>query len=363
MRSRATVGGLAFVVATLAWLSWGESPGRAAITTGAAAPARSGVVEVPVAFRVLNTDTSGAPCNPARPSDGKAYTVRGHLTGPRSALAGQRSSAVTLYLFGYEAGEWNWNLKDVAGYDYAAEMARLGHVSLTIDQLGYGASGHPNGNETCMGSQADVAHQIVSQLRSGSYTMGGRPATAFGSVILAGHDVGGQIAEIEAYSYQDIDALILVTWADQGQTPWIIRRSSEAGLEWCPQTTSGYVHFISEQEYRQLLFYDSDPRVVDATNSLRNPNPCGMIGSAGPSVAVDKLRTSEVRVPVLIVFGADDTLVWTRQGQEQQQDNFTGTADRTTAFVPRAGHFPMLEKTAPEFRNVISSWLASHSGQ
>src|SRR5204862_6555103 len=84
------------------------------------------VAEVPVAFQVVNTDTSGAPCNPARPSDGRPYTVRGHLTGPRAALLAQRSGAVTLYLFGYEGGEWNWDLKNVSGYDYAAEMARLG---------------------------------------------------------------------------------------------------------------------------------------------------------------------------------------------------------------------------------------------
>jgi pimeloyl-ACP methyl ester carboxylesterase len=268
---------------------------------------------------------------------------------------------VTLYLFGYEAGEWNWDLK-VPSYDYAADMARSGHVSLTIDQLGYGASGHPNGNDMCMGSQADIAHQIVSQLRNGHYTLGNRPGIAFASVILAGHDVGGQIAEIEAYSYKDINGLILATWADQGQTPWIIQRSSQAGLDWCPQTPSGYVHFASEQEFRDLLFFDAERRVVDASNKLRNPNPCGMIGSAGPSVAVDKIRTSEVRVPVLIVFGANDTLVWTRQGQEQQQDNFTGTTDKTTVFVPRAGHFPMLEKTAPAFRSVVSNWLTSHSG-
>jgi pimeloyl-ACP methyl ester carboxylesterase len=337
-------------------MSSGASLARAATP----ASAEGQVVEVPVAFQVANTDTSGAPCNPARPSDGKAYTVRGHLTGPPAALA--TPASVTLYLFGYEAGEWNWDLK-VPGYDYAAEMARLGHVSLTIDQLGYGASGHPNGNEMCMGSQADIAHQIVSQLRNGHYTLGNGPGVPFPSVTLAGHDVGGQIAEIEAYSYKDIDGLILASWADQGQTPWIIQRSTEAGLDWCPQTPSGYVHFVSEQEFRHLLFYDAEPRVIDAANSVRNPNPCGMIGSAGSSIAFDKIRTPEVRVPVLIVFGANDTLVWTRQGQEQQQDNFTGTNDKTTVFVPRAGHFPMLERTAPEFRDVISSWLASHSGR
>jgi pimeloyl-ACP methyl ester carboxylesterase len=355
-----TIISVAVVLGSVVAVGWGGPEALATTTPDVAVPAGNGIVEVPVAFPVVNTNTSGAPCNPSRPEDGKTYTVRGHLTGPRSALSAESSSAVTFYLFGYEAGEWNWNLKDVPDYDHASEMAKLGHVSLTIDELGYGASGHPNGNDTCMGAQADVAHQIVARLRSSDYTLGSGKGIAFRSVILAGHDVGGEIAEIEAYSYKDINGLILMTWADQGQTPWIIERASEAGLVWCPQSPSGYVHFASEQEFRELLFYDADPRVVDATNSLRNPNPCGMIGSAGPSLPFNKLRTPEVRVPVLIVFGDNDTLIWTRQGQEQQQNNFTGSNDKKTVFVPRAGHFPMLEKTAPEFRRVISTWLVSH---
>lgn len=355
MRLRAGIGAL--LAATVAGIGWSGPPAQAANALSAA----TGIVEVPVAFQVVNTDTSGAPCNPASPSDGRAYTVRGHLTGPKSVFASRRGNAVSLYLFGYEGGEWNWDFKDVPGYDYAADLAQRGHVSLTIDQLGYGASGHPAGNDTCMGAQADVAHQIVSRLRTGSYALGSGPGIPFPSVTLAGHDVGGQIAEIEAYSYKDVDGLILVTWADQGQTPWILQRSAQASLDWCPQSADGYVHFVSEPEFRGLLFYDADPRVIDAANNLRNPNPCGMIDTAGQSVVVDKARTSEIEVPVLIVFGARDTLVWTRQGEEQQQDNFTGSRDKTTVFVPDAGHFPMLEKIAPEFRDVIASWLASHS--
>ena len=86
-----------------------------------------------------------------------------------------------------------------------------------------------------------------------------------------------------------------------------------------------------------------------------------MIDSAGQSIAFDKARTPEIRVPVLIVFGAEDMLVWTHQGEEQQKDNFIGSQDKTTVFVPNAGHFPMLERTASQFRDVISSWLTSHS--
>src|SRR3954471_21692959 len=103
------------------------------------APARAAdqsVVELPVSFHVRNTNTSVDPCL----SDGADYTVKGHITAPQGALATGRSPAITLYLYGYDGGEWNWHLKGVPDYDYAAEMAKLGHVSLTIDELGYGAS-------------------------------------------------------------------------------------------------------------------------------------------------------------------------------------------------------------------------------
>jgi pimeloyl-ACP methyl ester carboxylesterase len=251
-------------------------------------------------------------------------------------------------------------------------MARLGHVSLTIDELGYDSSDHPDGMATCMGAQADMAHQVVTGLRTGGYDLGGRPGRRFSRVVLAGHDVGGLVAEVEAYSYKDIDGLVQVTWADQGQTPYIVQRATVSGADWCtteprpaedsdPAGPSGYHHFTaSEQEFREALFFDPDPRVLDAAVRHRNRNPCGMIRSAPTGVIVDTARAAEIRVPVLIMFGDKDTLVWSRDGEQKQQGDYTGSADKTTTFVPNAGHFPMLERSAPQFRRALSSWLMRH---
>lgn len=181
---------------------------------------------------------------------------------------------------------------------------------------------------------------------------------AFSKVVLAGHDVGGQVAEIEAYSYSDIDGLLLVTYADQGFTPFIIERATVAASDWCTVSPTGYVHYVSDEEWRTLLFYDAKPRVVDATAALRNSNPCGIIRSVPTAVEFDNAHAAEITVPVLVVFGNNDTLVWDREGQEQQQDNF-GSSDKSTVFIPNAGHFPMFEKTAPLFRFAVSSWLDS----
>jgi pimeloyl-ACP methyl ester carboxylesterase len=334
----------------------------AAPPEAAGAGSRS-LVELPASFRVTNSNTSQDPCL----SDGRRYTIRGHITAPAAALRRSPASPITVYLYGYEGGEWNWDLKAMPGYDYAAKMAKLGHVSLTLDELGYGASGRPqDGNLTCQGALADIAHQIIGKLRSGDYSLRGRRGIRFRTVVLAGHDVGGQVAEIEAYSYHDINGLILATWADQGFTPWIIQRSAIAANDWCttsplqgsPDSPTSYVHFASAQEFRTLLFQNADPRVIAATTTLRNPNPCGIMRSGPIAVQFDPVKTQSVTAPLLDIYGAEDTLVWSHAGEAQQQDNF-GSKDKTTIFIPNAGHFPMFERSAPQFRAEIATWLDS----
>jgi pimeloyl-ACP methyl ester carboxylesterase len=333
------------------------------LVLGPASASAQGTMKIPVSFQVVNSNTSLDPCV----SDGRSYTIRGHISGPKAALRGSPAPPITMYLYGYEGGEWNWDFKGVPGYDYARAMAKRGHVSLTLDELGYGASGHPqDGNLTCQGALADIAHQIIGDLRSGSYSLDGRPGIRFDTVVLAGHDVGGQVAEIEAYSYHDVDGLMLATWADQGFTPWILERATIAGADWCTtspvETPSGeptsYVHFVSDEEFRTLLFYRADPRVIAATSALRNANPCGIMRSGPIAVQLDPAETQSITVPLLDIYGAEDTLVWSRDGEAQQQDNF-GSKDKTTVFVPSAGHFPMFERTAPQFRAAISAWLKS----
>ena len=146
-----------------------------------------------VTFTVQNTDRSKLACT----TDGASYQIAGHLTGPQSALAAasrRRKPAATLYLHGLGFGEWFWNFAAVPGYNYAVAQAKAGHVSVTIDRLGYGASGHPDGNKICIGGQADVAHQVVQALRKGTYSVASGKVVRFKRIALAGHSAGSEIA-------------------------------------------------------------------------------------------------------------------------------------------------------------------------
>ncbi|MGH3522183.1 MAG: hypothetical protein ACRDU4_04990, partial [Mycobacterium sp.] len=97
-------------------------------------------VELPIAFKVQNTNHTPVPCM----SDNQSYTIKGHLVAPASALDTAR--AATLYLHAVTWGEYYWRFKGVPNYDFASQQAENGHVSVTIDRIGYGASGRPEGN-------------------------------------------------------------------------------------------------------------------------------------------------------------------------------------------------------------------------
>src|SRR3954469_1280288 len=296
----------------------------------ATARGSSPIADVPVAFRVLNTNTSQVPCQ----SDGAGYVVRGHLTGPRSAIEDPAVHAVTLYYEGFESGEWNWRFRRVPGYDYATELAKLGQVSVTIDQVGYGASGHPLGFLTCFGAQADIAHQIIGQLRD----------RGFEKVVFAGHDIGGGIAEIEAYSYHDVDALMVFTRQVQGQTPYLLRTVADANARCAAGGEpaydggpGGYVYFPHLQDW-PLLLPNSEPAVLAGAVASRLRNPCGLVSGAPPAVFFNGAPSetgrglSTIDVPVLLVLGARDP-VFTREGFEQQRGHFSGSPDVTSVLM------------------------------
>lgn len=320
-----------------------------------------GVVERPVVFEVTNSNSSGVPCT----ADGNRYQVHGTLVGPESELSSPKATSVTVYLHGFNVAGWMWAFKDVPGYDYAAAMARRGHISLVLDRLGYLPSSQPGGMQTCFGSEADMLHQIIQHLRSGSYAIQGATPKPFQRVVTAGQDVGGLIIEVEAYSYQDIDGLALLGWADQGFTTDAFPRWSAEVVSLCAQGgqpaqqdgPGGYFRFIqSDAELKAKAFPYADPSVADAIFRDIQLNPCGDFQSITTAVDIDLARLHEIAVPVLNLY-PDHDLVITPQGYQLQGLNFAPNHNVTTTGI-QGGHFPMLETSPSQvFQTDVSAWL------
>jgi pimeloyl-ACP methyl ester carboxylesterase len=368
--------GRRLLVSAVCWLTAVSAAAAGAGATGTEAQARThpaerdAIVDLPIAFQVRNTNTSGVPCA----SDGAAYTVRGQLVGPRSALHGRKPRVITVYLHGFNVGGFMWRLPGMPELDHAVALARLGHVSLTVDRLGYDTSGHPHGWLSCLGAQADVAHQLVEKLRGGDYAVNGGGPTSFQTVVLAGHDSGAMIADIAAYSYpEDIDALVHFNWAEQGFTEKVqmgyvetlpVCASGGQDAEQGPPDRddpaggpSGYVQFLTDAQIREEQF-NTEPEVVNRLLRLVNRNPCGEFTQVPQVTQINAQRLPEIRIPVLYGY-TEYEFIWTQEGLAQQAQHYRNSRDLTTVVIRDAGHFPQFSRVAPAFHSTIAEWLRS----
>jgi pimeloyl-ACP methyl ester carboxylesterase len=230
---------------------------------------------------------------------------------------------------------------------------------VVIDRLAYGASGHPQGLTSCIGGQADVAHQIVSELRSGGYTAGGHGGLPFSQVGLIGHSAGGLVAQVEAYSFHDVDALGVMSFSDRGASPRATQELAKTGVA-CLPSGRGYAFFgQTPSDFSQVMFANADPAVSAAATSQRLPDPCGDIASIGLALAVDAVRLKTISVPVLLAFGTRDAL-FPPPAAQMQRALYPSNGDVTVVNIAGTGHAVTLERTAPALAATVAGWLRAH---
>lgn len=314
----------------------------------------------PVEFRVVNRNRSALPCS----ADELAYRVRGELVLP----AGAGRDLVTLALHEFSFGRFFWSLPGHPDHDLALHMARAGHAWLHVDRLGYDGSDHPPGGATCLGAQADIAAQLVRALASGDYRFGERThGPAFKRVVLAGHSVGGGIAELAAHSFPSLPlaGLALFAWADQGYSADTMRQSLEQSQDCAtggqpaePGEPSGYAFFgRTVADFRRNMFFDTRPAVADAVTARRNRDPCGDNASLVRLAAVNVLRNRDIGLPVLLLFGEKDP-VFSAEARGRQAALFASSPDVQTTIIERAAHALTMERAAPNVRAHLLRWLA-----
>ncbi len=324
------------------------------------APSSAAVVveERDVSFVVRNINGSSVPC----PSDGRTYTVRGTLVGPADALAASSTSRVNVLVHDITTGGWFWRMPGHPDVDYAARLADQGEVSLVIDRLGYDASPIRSGTSTCMGSQADVLHQVIQQVRAGSTHV---PTPQ--DVIVHAHSVGAAIAQAEAARWKDVDGLVLMSWSDAGVSPRAIKESAlqhaacllGGGRAGAPR---GYAWYARTQaDFRAIHFATAADDVQGDAAGLRNPDPCGDAISLAQLVVLGNVLTRAIDVPVLLLYGGEDVL--NRPGAPNlQRVAYSPRASVTVHTDPAAGGALPLEAGAGELRARVRNWLCATSG-
>lgn len=275
------------------------------------------------------------------------------------------ASTVSLYLHGLELGAFFWTDR-VRGASFVERQARNGHVSVVIDRLGYDSSGKPDGMASCLGGQADIANQIVDDLRTGDYSAKGRSnAPRYSKVVLGGHSVGGLLTLLAAVSFNNVDGLIVASYSD--------RILSAAGMGAAAANATacaaggqrteggafpgGYAPFApSLAAFKGGFFLSADEEDIDWVAERRNLNPCGDTATFAPAGKVNLANIGQITAPVLVILGKEDAIFPPPAGPDQRS-LFTSSRRASLVELSPSNHSVTTEATAPQFAQSISDWL------
>ena len=136
-------------------------------------------------------------------SDGNTYSIAGHLY--ESPHHHRRTIQVLVHGATYDHRYWDAFGCGGERYSYAEHMVRAGYSVLAIDQLGTGASDHPDGDFFTLDEAASGLHQVMNSLRAPH-----NPAhRVFHDIVLVGHSLGSITAVVAQGFYGDADALVV----------------------------------------------------------------------------------------------------------------------------------------------------------
>ena len=331
VRARVALLGLALVAA-------GFVPGSAP----AAGPVRQNVT-----FTVTN---------PLAPL--KAWKIHGEMILPSAGC----SRGVLLAMHGLSYGAWAWDFPlRPETYSVAQALAARGYAMVAVDELGYGDSsgGVPNGYTLTVQSYAQMAFQMIKQLRAGTY--GAASRIAFSHVGLIGHSAGSEIVELAAGLHPGaVDLVIATAYTHEPfvNNQWLVR-------EWSTDNERALLHdyeyFETNPTIRAHDMYNlanADTDVVALDTRKAHLTPSGEVFSIGPQPSRWVIGT--IQKPVLLVLADKDTLFPARFGQDEMA-LFTLAQDKSLIVAPNDGHVFMLQRNAQVTDSAIADWLDAHN--
>jgi pimeloyl-ACP methyl ester carboxylesterase len=295
------------------------------------------------------------------PDDPASYRLVGWLCGPRNR--GVRE--VDLLVHGATYTHLYWmGLGQFAGLDYVRYASAARQTTFVIDQLGAGASDHPDPDRFTLITAAYVLHQVVTGLRTGQI---GAEHLRFQRVIGVGHSMGSRAWQIEAGTWHDTDAVVVLDGLHATNPPFItVLQAHTVQANTLPRFAHLPAGYLTIQ--MRSLFYDTGlaaPRVISRDEQVADTNAARVDASLG--AARDPRYSTAIRVPVLLVTGRTDALECdpVRAGLscadpaaviDREGSMFTG-APCLQAYVVDGGHDTNLHPAAPHMFNYINTWI------
>jgi pimeloyl-ACP methyl ester carboxylesterase len=255
-------------------------------------------------------------------------------------------------------------------------VTESGWASLAIDQIGSGASDHPDPNALTFTAEAYVVSQLVTQLRTGHV---GWEHRRFEKVVTVGHSMGGGTVMVEAGLYHDAepDAVVVDDFLHATNLDWVLSvlRPHYVVANTLPAFKNLPDGYFTVQP--RALFYDTDPTSPGAANQavIARDTVVEDVGPAGMQNTLDTARdprlSDAITAPVLIATGEQDLIgcdptqpstgplscATIQAVANRERSLFSGTSCLGIVVVA-GGHDTALHPDAPELFADTNQWLA-----
>jgi pimeloyl-ACP methyl ester carboxylesterase len=256
--------------------------------------------------------------------------------------------APVLLLHGFGGCTYTWR--------YLAPVLAKQYRVLALDLKGFGLSDKPADGKYAVSDQAEMVAEFIR-------------AQDLHDLTLMGHSMGGAVALMTYFKLrQDTPArirrLVLIDSAGYPQKmPWFIRLAGIPGLNTVvtkilsPRFATTLVlkksyydkDKISQEQIDTYAYYGSLPGAPEALRQTAR-----QIVPEDMEAVIARYKT--IRVPVLIVWGADDEVVPLEVGENFKRD----IPNSELVIIPKCGHIPLEEKPQ-ETNQIIMEFLKAGS--
>ncbi|HEV3358661.1 MAG TPA: alpha/beta fold hydrolase [Pseudonocardiaceae bacterium] len=257
---------------------------------------------------------------------------------------------------------WDLMPPNDESYSFALRMVRCGVTVIALDHVGTGESTFPPGRAPLLG-QAIAANDAAFRLLCDELAetgIGGGPIPN-PRRIGVGHSMGAVLSVRQQAAYETYDALALLGFSLAGLPAAVPAEILDATGDGPPDD-----ELLAELTLR--MFGTPYPTVRIAVDQTRHPGDAArqtlaeagtlLLGAGGllsllpGNVAQDAAR---LRVPVLLLNGANDTLIGTEPGR-------FGTAGFDARVLPDAGHNHNIAPTRELFWAELLRWAGALPG-
>jgi pimeloyl-ACP methyl ester carboxylesterase len=254
--------------------------------------------------------------------------------------AGQGPPIILLHGFGASAYSWRF-----LGPALAAD-----HRVFTLDLKGYGLSAKPEDGKYAISDQADMVAEFIRtrDLRD---------------LVVIGHSMGGGVTLMTYFKVAEdnpgrIKRLVLIDSAGYPQKmPWFIWLAkapllgSVGGMLVSPRFAAAQVlrkcyyskDKITDKQIDTYAYYGSLPGAREAVVATAQ-----QIVPEDIEAVITRYQT--IKVPVLIIWGADDEVVSVDVGRKFKRD----IPDSQLVILPQCGHIPQEEEPGVTTRTVAA---------